>query len=169
MKRGLVLAVILGIILPWILSFLFLTIFSDINWTQLPEGVGQYFAILSFGAVAFEYNLIIVGYGYTFPLLIWIITGLFCGLLSKSAFKGALITLLGLFVNIILFVGLYSLNPAFIPSEFITAQSAGLLGGLSLDFFVALGLFLCWYSFTLPGGLIGGMLGGIISRSPVTE
>ena len=169
MKKGILVAILFSVILPWILSFLFLTFFSGINWTQMPEGIGQYLAILSFASVAFEYNMIIFGYGYVIPLLIWLLTGLFCGLLAKSALKGALISLVGLLVNIFLFIGLYSVNPAFIPGEFITAESAGLLGGISLDFLITLGIFLCWYSFTLPGGLLGGMIGGLISRSPVVD
>lgn len=169
MKRGLIIAIVLGIVVPWILTFLFLTLLTDIDWTMLPGGFGQVLAILSFNAVAFEYNVILVGYGYVIPLFIWILTGVFCGLFSRSALKGAVITLVGLFVNIVLFVVLYSINPAFIPGEYITAESAGLVGGMSMDFFVTLGLFLCWYSFTLPGSVLGGLLGGIISRSPVVE
>jgi hypothetical protein len=169
MKKGLIIAVVLSIVVPWILSFLFLTFLTDINWTQMPGGAGQILAILSFSAVAFEYNAPIFGYGYMIPLLIWILTGLFCGLFSKSALKGVLITLVGLLVHIILLVGLVSMNPAYIPSQFVTSENVGLLGGLSMDFFVTLGLFLCWYAFTLPGSLLGGMLGGIISRSPVAE
>ena len=169
MKKGLIVAFVLAIVVPWILTFLFLTILTDVNWTQMPGGFGQILAILSFNAVAFEYNVPIFGYGYVIPLFMWILTGLFCGLFSKSALKGAVITVFGLFIHIVLFVMLYSINPAFIPGEYIMVESAGLLGGLSVDFFVTLGLFLCIYSFTLPGSVIGGLIGGIVSRTPIVE
>jgi len=169
MKKGLIIAFVLTLVVPWILTFLFLTILTDANWTRMSGGFGQILAILSFNAVAFEYNVPIFGYGYVIPLFMWILTGIFCGLFCKSAWKGAVITVFGLFIHVLLFVVLYSINPAFIPSEYIMVESAGLLGGLSVDFFVTLGLFLGIYSFTLPGSVIGGLLGGRVSRSPVVE
>lgn len=166
MKKGIIVGLILGIILPWILIFIFLNLLTDINWTQVTGGIPQYLAILSFGSVAFPYNVPIFGYGFVIPLLIWIMTGLICGLFSKSALMGAVLTLVGLVVNVVLFI---ALPESYIPAVLITGENAGLLGGITLEFFVTLGLFLGAYSLTAPGGALGGMLGGLISRSPVAE
>lgn len=172
MKKGILFGLLFGIIVPWILSALFLTLLTDISWTGMTEGVPQVLAILSFSSVAFSYNVPIFGHGYVIPLFIWILTGLFCGLCCKSVLKGALMTLVGLGINILLFVMLTTINPDFIASEFTYLRSTHaleLLGGFSTEFFVNLGLFLCWYSLILPGGVLGGIMGGMISRTGVVE
>lgn len=169
MKRNLIIALVLGIFIPWILIFIFLTLLTDINWTLLSGGFPQTLAILTFASVAFPYNVPIFGYGYVIPLFIWILTGLFCGLLCRSTLKGALITLIGLFVNIILFSILNLIDPSFIPTSLQTVENIGLLSGFSLDFIISLGLFLFWYALILPGGVLGGILGGMISRTGITS
>ncbi len=86
--------------------------------------------------------------------------------------KGALLTLVGLGINIILFVMLTTIDPGYIASEFTYLHSLHaleLLGGFTAEFFVNLGLFLCWYSLILPGGVLGGIMGGMISRTGVVE
>jgi hypothetical protein len=169
MKKRMITALILGIVIPWILSYLFLYFLTDLNWVDVANtgGIPQILAILSFSSVGFNYNVPVFGYGYTIPLLIWILTGIFCGLLAKGAVKGALITLLGLFLNIMLFVILNMVNPAFIPGSLQTPETLGLLSGFSLDFVITLGIFLFWYSLTIPGGAIGGIIGGMISRTGI--
>lgn len=172
MKRNIFTALIMGVIIPWILTFLFLTFLTDINWTQLTEGIPQYLAVLSFGSVGFAYNVPIFGYSYTIPLIIWVITGIFCGLLCKSALKGVVVTLIGLLINIFLFVVMNAMIPNLLPSITPSLESAlttPLLGGLSVDFLITLGLFLSWYSLTLPGSVLGGIMGGLISRTGVAE
>jgi len=172
MKKNILAALIFGVIIPWILIFLFLTFLTDINWTQLTEGVPQYLAILSYGSIAFPYNTPIFGYGYTIPLLIWVITGVFCGLLCKSALKGAVFTLIGLLINAFLFIILTASIPNLLPSinPHLTSTLADpLVSGFSIDMFITLGLFLCWYSLTLPAGVLGGIMGGLISRTGVAE
>lgn len=169
MKKGILIALLLGIITPWILSLIFLSLLTEFSVTAVPEGFPQILAILSFSSVAMPYNVPIFGYGYVIPLFIWLITGIFCGLFCKSALKGGLIALIGLFINILLFVALTTINPAYIPGYLTSFENAGLLGGFSLDFFVTLGIFLCWYSLTLPGGFLGGIMGGMVSRTGVAE
>ena len=129
MRKGMILALVLGIVLPWILSFLFLSLLSGIDFTELEGGFPQILAVLSFGSVAFSYNVPIFGYGYVIPLFIWLITGIFVGLFAKSTLKGALITFVGLIINVLLFVALNSVDPSFIPGSLQTAENAGLLSG----------------------------------------
>ena len=119
MKKGLIIAIVIGVVVPWLLSYLFLTLMVGIDWTEMPGGFPQILAILSFSSLSFAKSVPIVGYGYMIPLLIWIIVGLFCGLFAKSVMKGALTTLIGLLVNILIFSALISINPAFIPAELI--------------------------------------------------
>ena len=169
MKKGLLIAFILSIITPLILSYLFLTFLTPINWTQMEGGFPQILAVLSFSTVAFGYNIPVFGFGYLIPFLIWIITGLFVGLLSKTVKKGVVITLFGLCIQILLSVILTSSNPASIPAFLLTYENAGLLGGFSLDFLITLGLFLVWWALLLPGSILGGIMGGLASRSTISE
>ena len=83
--------------------------------------------------------------------------------------QGAAITLVGLGINVLLFIVLTSMNPAFIPEVLISTETVGLLGGFSLDFIITLGLLLFAYSLTVPSSLIGGIMGGLISRTGVAE
>ena len=169
MKKGILFAFLLSIITPLILSFILLTLLTPINWTQMPGGAPQILAILSFSSLAFPYNVPIFGYGYVLPLFIWIITGLLVGLLSKSAKKAALLTLFGLVIQVLLFAVLTSLDPTYIPSFLQSAENSALLGGFSTDFFITLGIFLFWYALTVPGGLIGSIMGGMVSRSSIPD
>lgn len=173
MKKSLLIGLILGITVPWLLTALFLTLLTDISWTTMTGGPAQVLAILSLGSVAFSTSVPLFGFGYVIPLLIWILTGLFCGLCCKSVLKGALLTLVGLGINILLFVILTTINPDFIAAAqypyLHSAQASGLLGGFSVEFITSLGIFLCWYSLILPGGVLGGIMGGMISRTGVVE
>lgn len=167
MRKSFIVAIVLGILLPWLLSYLFLTFLTGLDWTKLDQGALQPLALLSFASVAFSYNAPIFGYGYTIPLIIWLLTGLLCGLFSKSVKRGVLITILGLLIHIVIFATLTAMNPAYIPGAFQTSQNSGLLGGFSVDFFISLGIFLFWYSLVFPGSILGGIMGGLVSRSSV--
>jgi hypothetical protein len=169
MKKGLLIAFILSIITPLLLSYIFLTLLTPINWPQLEGGFPQILAILSFASIGFGYNVPLFGFGYVIPLFMWLLTGLFVGLFSRSVKRGVLITFLGLCIQILLCVILTSTNPAFIPGFLLTADNTGLVGGFSLDFLITLGLFLCWWAFLLPGSLLGGIMGGLVSRSTISE
>jgi len=169
MKKGILIALILSIVTPLLLSFIFLTFLTPINWTFLEGGFPQILAILSFSSIGFGYNIPIFGFGYLIPFFIWIITGLFVGLFSKSVKTGVVLTLLGLCIQILLCVILTSTNPAFIPVYLLTPNNTGLLGGFSIDLLITLGLFLVWWAFLLPGSVLGGIMGGLTSRSTLSE
>jgi len=169
MKKGILIAFILAIVMPLILSYLFLELLTPIEWTRLEGGFPQILAILSFSSIGFGYNVPVFGFGYLIPFFMWIITGLFVGLFSKSVKTGVVIILLGLCIQILLCVILTSTNPAFIPGFLLTADNLGLLGGFSLNFLITLGLFLCWWAFLIPGSILGGIMGGLTSRSTISE
>jgi hypothetical protein len=169
MKKGILVALVLSIITPWILSFIFLSLLSPVSWTQLEGGFPQILAVLSFSSIAFAYNVPVFGYGYLIPMFMWLLTGLFVGLFCKSIKKGIIITILGLFIQILLFVLLTTMNPSFIPAFLITPENMELLGGFSLNFLISLGLFLCWWALLLPGSILGGIMGGLVSRTTISE
>ena len=169
MKKGIIIALLLSIITPLILSFVFLTLLTPINWTQLTGGAPQILAILSFSSIGFAYTVPIFGYGYVIPLFMWIITGLFVGLFCKSIKKAAVLTLVGMLIQVLLFAILTTMDPSYIPALLLSAENATLIGGFSMDFFISLGLFFFWYAFTVPGGLIGSIMGGLASRSSIPE
>jgi hypothetical protein len=169
MKKANLIAIVLLIVAPLILTFLFLTMLTSINWTQMTGGFPQILAILSFSSIGFAYSIPIFGWGYTIPLLIWILTGVLVGLACKSVKKAAILTLLGLLIQIFLFALLTTIDASFIPGFLQNSQNLPLLGGFSAEFFITLGLFLFWYSLTVPAGLLGSIMGGLISRSSIPE
>ena len=162
-------ALILSIITPLILTLILLTLLTPIDWTKMTGGFPQVLAILSFSSIAFAYNVPIFGYGYLIPLFIWIITGIFVGLFCKSVKKATVLTLLGLLIQILLFTILTTVDGSFIPPLLQTEENLALIGGFSTDFFLTLGLFLFWYAFTVPGGILGSIMGGLVSRSTIPE
>jgi hypothetical protein len=168
MKKGIIIAIVLAIIAPWILMAIFLTLLTPINWTQMTGGFPQMLAILSFSSIAFAADIPIFGYGYLIPLFIWIITGILVGLCCKSVKTGAVLTLLGLLIQVLLVALLTTVNPTFIPAFLYNSENVGLIGGFSLDFLIQVGLFLFWWALVVPGGLLGGIMGGLISRSSIS-
>jgi len=169
MKKGLVVAVVLSIITPLVLSFILLSLLTPINWTQMTGGFPQILAILSFSTLALPYNVPIFGYGYVLPLFLWLITGILVGLFSKSVTRAAVLTLVGLLIQIMLCAILTSTDPSYIPAFLQSPENAALLGGFSAEFFMTLGVFLFWYALTVPSGLIGSVMGGLVSRSSIPE
>jgi len=87
MNKGIIIALILSIVTPLILSYLFLELLTGIEWTRLDGGVPQILAILSFASIGFGTNIPIFGFSYLIPFFIWIMTGLFVGLFTKSVKK----------------------------------------------------------------------------------
>lgn len=169
MKKSNVIALVLSIVVPFVLAFLFLTLLTDINWTQMTGGFPQVLAILSFSSLAFAYNVPIFGWGYTIPLFLWLITGILVGLFSRSVKKAALLTLVGLAVQVVLVALFTSVDPLYIPSQLLSAESIGLLGGFSVEFLMTVGVLVVWYALTLPSGVIGSVMGGLVSRSSIPE
>ena len=167
MNRGNLIAIVLCVVAPLIFSFLFLTMLTPINWTQMTGGFPQILAILSFSTIGFAYTVPIFGWGYGIPLVIWILTGILVGLASKGVKKAVGLTLLGLLIQVLLFTLLTTIDASFIPAFLQNSQNALLLSGFSLEFIVALGLFLFWYALTVPGAMLGGIMGGLISRSGI--
>jgi hypothetical protein len=149
--------------------YLFIELLSDVQWVELAGGAPQILAIFSFSSMAFPYHTPIFGYGYIIPLFVWILTGIFCGLLSKSTMRGALITVIGLMINVLIFIILTTMDSSYIPHNLHSSENALLLGGFSLDFLLTLGLFLIAYSLTLPGSVLGGVMGGMVSRIGVAD
>jgi len=174
-KKGLLFAIILTIITPLILSFTFLTFLTPIDWPKMIGGIPQYLAILSFASLAFAYNVPVFGYGYVISLLIWLITGLLVGLFCRSVKRSIIITLLGLCIQLVLFIALVSIDSSFISSQmslglpFSADSTISLLSGFTSEFFITLGLLLIWWGLVLPGSVLGGIMGGLVSRSSISE
>jgi hypothetical protein len=171
MRKGILIALILSIITPLILTYLFLEFMTDIDFYALITGMNfpQILAILSFSSLSFGYNIPLFGFCYLIPFFIWLMTGVFVGLFTKSVKIGIILTLLGLCIQILLSVILTSVNPALIPASLITADNVGLLGGFSYNLLITLSLFLCWWALLLPGSVLGGIMGGLTSRSTLSE
>ena len=161
-KKGLLIGMILAVVLPWGLTYVFLTILTDTTWMVVELDALGYIAVLSFESMAFTYSVLILGTGFWIPLFIWIITGLICGIVARNPWKGLFCTLIGLVANIVLFKVIFSFGvPA---SLMVNPLIEPLLTGTLVDFIITLGIFLAWYSLILPGGSLGGLFGGIISR-----
>ncbi|MHA1270181.1 MAG: hypothetical protein ACTSPY_10380, partial [Candidatus Helarchaeota archaeon] len=131
----------------------------------LDGGFGQGLAVLTYASIGFAYTVPIFGYSFVIPLVIWLLTGLFCGLITKKVWTAVVFPLIGLMVNMIYFMAWSGLFPMYpIPTELIASMLSSLFAGFSLDMIMTVLLHLFWYSLILPGLILGGLIGGIIAR-----
>ncbi|MHA1694973.1 MAG: hypothetical protein ACTSXT_08570 [Candidatus Helarchaeota archaeon] len=162
------LGIISGILLPWLFTFLSLYFLGgiDLGWyVQLDGGFGQGLAVLTFESIGFAYTLPIFGYSFVIPLLIWLITGIICGFITKKILYAVLFPLIGMIFNIVYFFTWASLFPIYpIPVDMIASMLSPLFNGFSINMILTLLLHLCWYSLILPGAILGSLIGGIIAR-----
>jgi len=161
-KKGFFISLALAVLLPWLLILITLMALGETDWMVTELSVAEFIGVLSFNTMGYTYDAMILGYGFWIPLLIWIITGLVCGVINRSPWKGLLCTLLGLVIHLALFLILLSGGAPVGLAVDPTIQA--LFGGLSMDFFMTLIMFLGWYSLILPGGFAAGLFGGAISR-----
>jgi hypothetical protein len=161
-KKGFIIGIILAVVLPWLLIFPFLFFLTDTTWMAVELNAIQYIGVLSFQSFGFAYSVPIIGYSFAIPLLVWIVTGLVCGLIARKPERGLLCTVIGLIANIGIFKLIFLLNP--VSGLVVDSLIQPLISGTLIDFIITLGIFLAWYSLILPGGSMGGLFGGTISR-----
>ena len=161
-KKGFFISLALAVLLPWLMILVTLIALGETDWMVTELTPVEFIGVLSFDTMGFMYNAMILGIGFWIPLLIWIITGLVCGVINRSPGKGLLCTLLGLVIHIALFLIL--LGGTAPASLTVDAIIQPLFSGFSMDFFITLMLFLGWYSLILPGGSMGSLFGGAVSR-----
>ena len=162
MKKSIyfILSIILAIFLPWILIVLFMMVLTDASWI-FGLSIPQMFAVISFESIGFVYSVPLLGYGFGIPLIIWILVGIICGIMAKSPMKGLLATTIGIVSNLIIF----EILNIFVPITglgIVDPLIAPLFGGS--DMIMTLLLYFFWYSLIIPGGMFGGLTGGVISR-----
>ena len=163
-----IIGILMGILIPWLLTYIFLYLFAgiELSWyLELDGGFGQGLAVIAFESIGFAYSVPIFGYSFVIPLLIWILTGVFCGLITKRVLYAVLAPVIGLIVNLVYFMLWAMMFPAYeIPVELIASMLTPLFQGFSIEMFTTLLLHLCWYSLVLPGAILGGLIGGIVAR-----
>jgi hypothetical protein len=159
-----VISLLFAVLLPWVIVLLFLSLSEDSaaliqTWLADPSQIGLFLPVLAYESIAYFSNILILGYGFWIPLLIWIVTGLICGIINRSTTRGLLSVLIGLGINLAFFLVVFN---TYVPASLITdpALLNISLENLALDLIMFLGL----YSLILPGGLMGGLFGGVISR-----
>jgi len=108
LKRNykMVISISIGIVLPWILSLVFVIALDRTHGLsdELTEDAGLLFRIIIFYTFTLTSDLPILGKGFWPCIFIWAATGLFIGLISQEMGKSLFAALIGLGVNFILYL-----------------------------------------------------------------
>ncbi|MFX1274451.1 MAG: hypothetical protein ACFFBP_00915 [Promethearchaeota archaeon] len=164
---------VLGIVLPSILSLLFMWALGDIRmWWELSYGnLGLFYSLVIFNVFNLVSDMILLGYGYWYVFIIWAVTGIFIGILSRDILKSLIIDLIAIVTNVILYTIFITIFSSFFPDNFvhslITKSSIwypGLIEGFVSFFFIFAQITLD--SFALPMLVLFTLIGGIINPKP---
>jgi len=105
-ERGrLILAICIGVLLPWILILIFLYFLG--SFPALLEAANgnplTFFTLLIFYSFNLTYELPVLGTGFWLVFIAWAIPGIFIGLLTRDLKKNLLVATLGFLVTFILY------------------------------------------------------------------
>jgi hypothetical protein len=164
---------IVGIALPLILTILFMLALGTYSslWELSKGDLGLFFSMVLFNSLSYLNDIFLLGKGYWYVFIIWALTGLLIGLLTRDFLKSLIIDAFAIFVYMILytiFVGMNSANfPAIFIDTLITESSylyPGLIEG-PLIFFNLL-VQITVESFVIPMMVLFTLIGGIINPKP---
>ncbi|MFX0186415.1 MAG: hypothetical protein ACFE8A_01635 [Candidatus Hodarchaeota archaeon] len=118
-NRKIVISIFIGIVLPWILSLIFVIALDRTHGLsdELTEDAGLLFRIIIFYTFTLTYDLPVLGKGFWLCIFIWAATGLFIGLISQKMGKSLIAALIGLGVNFILYLVLIPVPYTSFPDD----------------------------------------------------
>ena len=166
-NRSSIIAIILGIVLPWIFMGLFQLTYQPTLSAAVNGNLGLLFSMTVFNSFNVMLELPFLGNGYWICFLIWAVTGLFVGILTRSTKKGFIATIISLLISYILYLIVISINGPLLPNEFIDPLvNPNLYGNISLATPLALLMQITLYSLVLPMMLSFSLLGTLINPEP---
>ncbi len=172
-RSKLVAAGIIGVIMPFILTLLFMWALGTLNdlWTLSRGDIGLFYSMVLYNSFNIVSDIILLGKGYWYVFIIWAVTGLFVGLLSRDILKSLIIDGIAIGVNVILysiFISLYSARfPEMLVDTLISESSylyPGLIGGSEI--FLSILIQITIQSFALPMMVLFTLVGGIVNPKP---
>ena len=162
-----IIAIILGVILPWIFMGMFQITYQPTLGTAVNGNLGLIFSMTVFNSFNVMLELPFLGNGYWMCFLIWAITGFFIGILTRSTKKGLIATLTSLLISYTLYLVIISINGPFLPKELIDPLvNPNLYENISLATPLALLMQITLYSLVLPMMIPFSLLGTLINPEP---
>jgi len=166
-NRSTLIAIVLGVILPWIFMGIFQLTYQPTLSTAVNGDLGLIFAMTVFNSFNVMLELPFLGNGYWICFLIWAVTGFFIGVLTRSTKKGLISTLISLLISYILYLVIISINGPLLPSELIDPLvNPVLYESISLATPIALFIQITLYSLVLPMMVSFALLGTLINPEP---
>ncbi|MFX1274452.1 MAG: hypothetical protein ACFFBP_00920 [Promethearchaeota archaeon] len=172
-RAKMITAGIIGIILPPILTLLIMGALDEIRplWELSYGNFGLFYSMVVFNTFNHVSDMILLGYGYWYVFIVWAVTGIFIGLLSRDILKSLMIDLIVIGVNVIIYSISVSISSYLFPDYFIHSlitESSPLYPALiegPLIFFAIIVQILI-QSFALPMLVLFTLIGGLINPRP---
>ena len=166
-NRVTIIAIILGIVLPWIFMGIFQLTYQPTLSAAVNGNLGLMFSMTVFNSFNVMLELPFLGNGYWICFLIWAVTGFFIGILTRSTKKGLSATLISLLISYILYLIIIPINGPFLPNELIDPLvNPDLYGNTILATPLALLMQITLYSLVLPMIVSFALLGTLINPEP---
>jgi len=166
---------IVGITLPLILTILFMWALGTLTdlWQLANGDLGLFFSIMLFNSLNHVTDMFLLGKGYWYIFIIWAVTGLLIGLLTRDILKSLIIDGIIIFVYMILYTIYVSIYGNLFPDipklvDTLISEASYLYPGLiegPLIFFNLL-VQITVESFALPMMILFTLIGGIVNPKP---
>ncbi len=172
-RSKLVVAGVVGIILPSILTILIMWALGSLQslWELANGDIGLMYSMILFNSLNYVNDMLLLGKGYWFVFITWAVTGIFIGLLSRDILKSLIIDgiVMGIYLLMYsIYVSIYSNNfPSMLIDSLITESSylyPGLVGGPQI--FLSILIQVVIESFALPMLVLFTLIGGLINPRP---
>ncbi|MFX1393456.1 MAG: hypothetical protein ACFFAH_07765 [Promethearchaeota archaeon] len=163
----LIISSVVGIVLPWIFSLIFISVFNrtlGLSY-ELEEDSGLLFRIMIFYTFNSTYELPVVGNGFWPCFIIWAIPGLIIGFILKNLKLSLISSLIGLGTNYVLYVFLVFYPAPTFPNDMIIDSMIfpRLYANFSLTALFYLLFHISFYSFVFPVLILFTVIGNKIS------
>lgn len=166
-SRSFIIAIILGIVLPWIFMGIFQLTYQPTLSAAVNGNIGLMFAMTVFNSFNVMLDLPFLGNGYWICFLIWAITGLFIGILTRSTKRGLIAALISLLISYILYLIIIPINGPFLPNELIDPLvNPNLYENISAAIPLVLLMQITLYSLVLPMMVTFALLGTLLNPEP---
>ena len=171
--KRLVLGILIATILPWIFILLeVFIVYGDLlnTLTSVTGGFAslQFWALISFNTIANYMNIPLLGNTFVVLILIWIVSGLIAGAITRKPKFAVISVILGILINMTIFLLLNTISGG-IPVSLVNVTLLNLVSSISVVLIINLIIHISLISLILPSGLLGGILGGFLNREKEIE
>ena len=172
-KAKFITAGVVGMTLPSILTILFMYALDTMGslWNLAHGDVGLFYSMVLFNSFNMVSDIVLLGKGYWYVFIIWGVTGLFIGLLSRDILKSLIIDGIVIGIAIIMYsvsVSIYSASYPEMLVDTLISESSYLYPGLisGPEIFLSILIQITIHSFALPILVLFTLVGGLINPRP---